>query len=201
MTYIAPKYGWSKLVNPEREPLTLEEAKMQCRIDHDSEDALILSYITACRQRAENLTNRVFITQQWQMTLSSFPCEIIELPRTPVQSIDSIQYVGVDGVTQTLDYTLYVLDNTALPCKVYPSYNETWPTARLFPKSVLINATYGYGDYPRDVPEDVRQALRLMVAHCNENREEVVLGSGNVVDVLPAGVDSFLDRVRAGEFR
>ena len=41
----------------EQEPVTLEEVKAQCRVDHDMEDELLKSYITAARQWAEGFLN------------------------------------------------------------------------------------------------------------------------------------------------
>jgi uncharacterized phiE125 gp8 family phage protein len=193
------RYGLVQVVPPAREPLTLEEAKQHLRVDHTVEDSLILALITAARLRAENETNRLFITQDWKITLDGFPCYGLELPRTPVQSIQSIEYVDTAEATQTLDYTLYVLDNTLLPATVYPAYSETWPTALLAPQSVSITFRAGYGDYPRDVPEDVRAAMKLMLGHYYENREEVNIG--NIVTSLPKAVDALLDRIRAKEYR
>jgi uncharacterized phiE125 gp8 family phage protein len=195
------KYGLVQVVAPVREPLTLEEAKQHLRIDHANEDSLILALITAVRHRAENETNRLFITQDWKMTLGEFCYDVIELPRSPIQSIQSIQYVDTDEAAQTLDYTLYELDNSTLPARVYPAYSETWPSTLMTPAAVSITFRAGYGDYPRDVPEDVRAAMKLMLGHYYENREEVVLGAGNTVNALPKAVEALLARICAQEFR
>ncbi|MBQ9388560.1 MAG: phage gp6-like head-tail connector protein [Synergistaceae bacterium] len=42
---------------PITEPVTLQEAKRHCRIDHDTEDELITTYITAAREWAEGFLN------------------------------------------------------------------------------------------------------------------------------------------------
>ena len=43
------------------EPITLAEAKLFLRIDHEDEDGLIGQMITAVRAEAENRTRRVFV--------------------------------------------------------------------------------------------------------------------------------------------
>lgn len=39
------------------EPVTLEDAKKQCRVEYDTDDELISGYITAARQWAEGFLN------------------------------------------------------------------------------------------------------------------------------------------------
>jgi uncharacterized phiE125 gp8 family phage protein len=196
------KYGLVQVEAPEAEPLTLEEAKLHLRVDHDKDDTLIESLIVAVRLRAEHETNRLFITQDWKMTLGAFPCYGIELPRSPVDEIVEITYVDTDGVSQTLDYTLYVLDNTLLPPVVYPVYNETWPVTRYQPNAVQITFRGGFsGPSPVAIADDIKAAMKLMLGHYYENREEVVLGAGNTVNALPMAVDALLDRIRAKEYR
>ena len=43
---------------PLREPVTLEEAKIQCRIENDTEDTLFSHYITAAREFCEDFLNK-----------------------------------------------------------------------------------------------------------------------------------------------
>ena len=42
---------------PVQEPVTLQEAKTQCRVEFDTDDELLCSYITAARQWAEGFLN------------------------------------------------------------------------------------------------------------------------------------------------
>ena len=60
---------------PITEPVTLQEAKQQCRVDHDEDDELILSYITAAREWAEGFLNKplvlesVEVKQTWKQAI------------------------------------------------------------------------------------------------------------------------------------
>ena len=55
---------------------------------------------------------------------------------------------------------------------------------------VKITFTAGYGDAAGDVPEPLRQALLLLVAHWYERREPVVLGETAIQ--VPETVQSLL---------
>jgi uncharacterized phiE125 gp8 family phage protein len=54
---------------------------------------------------------------------------------------------------------------------------------------IEIDITCGYGD-PDDVPEPLRQATRLLVAHWYENRGIVAVGSE--VALLPASATALI---------
>ena len=43
---------------PITEPVTLQEAKQQCRVDHDEDDELILSYITGLQSLMSGRTSK-----------------------------------------------------------------------------------------------------------------------------------------------
>ena len=49
---------------PIAEPVTLEEAKLQLRVEFDEDDALISSYITAAREWAEGFLNRSLVAPE-----------------------------------------------------------------------------------------------------------------------------------------
>lgn len=83
---------------PSAEPVTTAIAKSHCRIDHDSDDALIESYITAARAMAEQYLGRALVTQnllwtvmpEWSVRPSvHFLRHPLDLPRAPVKGISS----------------------------------------------------------------------------------------------------------------
>jgi hypothetical protein len=69
--------------------------------------------------------------------------EII-LPRGPVITVDSIQYIDGTGTPQTLDPTLYFVDNMSEPCRILPAYGRGWPATQWVPNAVTIKFTAGY---------------------------------------------------------
>ena len=60
---------------PAEEPISLDEAKSDMRVDADftEHDALIEGYIAAGRQHAETICRRAFVTQSWRITADRFP--------------------------------------------------------------------------------------------------------------------------------
>lgn len=77
---------------PTTEPITLDEAKLHCKVDGAADNALITDLITAAREIGEKETNRAFITQTWQLTFDVQP-DVIEIPKAPLQSIVSIKAI------------------------------------------------------------------------------------------------------------
>lgn len=67
--------GIKLITPPATEPVTLAEAKLQCKVDVDltADDWLLMSYITGARQRAESITRRALVSQQWKITGDRFP--------------------------------------------------------------------------------------------------------------------------------
>jgi uncharacterized phiE125 gp8 family phage protein len=184
--------GLSIVTQPATEPLNLAEAKAHLRVDINDDDILISEYITSARQFAEGATRRAFVTQTWDFTLDGFPIDGIKIPIQPVTSVTYVQYVDTAGNTQTFtegtspDVAKYDVFTDRPRTLIVPKYNLVWPDTRVHPGVVTVRFVAGY----TDVPEDLKQALRLLVGHQHENREAVVMGTD--VATLPLGVQSYL---------
>jgi len=185
--------GLSIATQPTAEPLTVAEAKAHLRVDISDDDTLIGDYISAARQYAEGVTRRAFVEQTWDFTLDRFPVGAIRLPIQPVSSVTYVQYVDTAGATQTFtegtspDVTKYDVFTDGPRATIVPKYNLTWPDTRDHPGVVTVRFVAGYATFP----EDLKQALKLLVGHQYENREAVIFGF-STVQSLPLGVQSFL---------
>lgn len=179
------------ITGPATEPVSLAEAKLQCRIDTSitDEDTLITSLITAARQHAERFTHRAFVSQVWQDVLDAPPCEVWQSPLAPVLSIDSVTYIDTNGDTQTWSSTLYLTDipagPTAGPARLTPVYGGSWPDTQDVMNAFTVQFTTGYAS----LPADIVAAIKLLVGHLYANREAV---SANGLAVLPLGVEQLL---------
>lgn len=179
---------YSVLVTPPaEEPITLAEAKAQCRVTHTMEDVLIASYVAAARQWAEEYTWRAFVTQTWRMTLSEFPDGPIVLPRPPLIAVASVSYTDVDGVAGTVED--FQAETSGVGGLIYPAYNSAWPASRAVRGAAVVEYTAGYGAAAA-VPEAIKQAIRLMVEHFNANRSAVV--TGTIATALPLSAKNLL---------
>jgi hypothetical protein len=125
--------------------------------------------LVAARADCENYTRLAFITQTWGLKCDSFPGRdfrylptgyaALLLPKPPLQSIASFQYVDTAGQLQTLlQETTYGVDPAApiygyqldrggeeQPSKLIVSYPKVWPPTRMVPSNVLVKFRCGYG--------------------------------------------------------
>ncbi|MBR8219796.1 head-tail connector protein [Burkholderia vietnamiensis] len=118
----------------------------------------------------------------------------IDIPFPRLQSVDAVKYINALGVQQTMDSSLYVVDNVSEPGVLTPKTGTYWPDTLNTTNAVQISFTAGYGD-AADVPAGIKSWILVRVATLYENREEVaILNRGQAHD-LPY-VDQLLDPYR-----
>jgi uncharacterized phiE125 gp8 family phage protein len=181
---------------PAIEPVSLETAKDHLRVTHNDEDDYISLLITAARKHVEDFTGRALITQTWDQWFDRFPYggDAESVVKSPIQSVTSVTYVDINGATQTLSTSVYVVDTDSNPALFYLAYNQTWPTFREQRKAIKIRFVAGYGDTEASVPAPITQAVMHLVAHMYENREPVSVG--NTVTQIPFSVEALLTPYR-----
>ncbi len=118
----------------------------------------------------------------------------IYLDHSPVVSVDSLQYIDQDGVTQTLASSAYKLDSVTAPARLVPAYGTTWPSTRNEINAVSVTYTCGFGAAAA-VPETIKRWMLLRIGALYENREEVATGRGITLTPMPF-VDSLLTPYR-----
>ena len=69
-------YSLKHISGPATEPVTIEELKLQAKLDptDTSEDALLEQYLRSARRDAENVLGKRIGTQVWDMILDEWPC-------------------------------------------------------------------------------------------------------------------------------
>lgn len=167
---------------PDREPITLEEAKLHLRVEHDDDDDWIQKKITAAREWCEVTGDRTFLSLVIQYNLDAWPegdDQVVYLPRPPLQTIGSILYVDTDGTAQSLNpSTAIQIDTVSKPGRILPAYGTEWPLIRgetLIP--ISIQYTAGHGTKGRNVEPYLIDALKLRLSDLYENRESIVVGT------------------------
>ena len=183
--------GYALVTPPATEPVTLAEAKLQCRVTANDEDATITALIVAAREHCENQTGRSFITQTWRADFVRFPCAgaPFRLPKGPVQSVSSVKYYDDFGADTTLDASGYHLDLTGQLAKLWLAVDEVWPTIQVQSNAVRIEYVAGYGAAAA-VPQAIKQAMLLLIDHWFENRGAVSFG--NTPEEIPLAVSALL---------
>ena len=177
--------GLKLVTPPEVEPVTLDEAKAHLRLDTDADDAYVSALITAARERIELFLRRALITQTFEYTLDGFPASpsliystsVIDLPRPPLQSVESIKFIDTGGNVRTLPSESYVVDASSDEIgRVALAWTQYWPITRCSINSVVIRFVAGYGDAPEDIPQAIRQGILIEISNLYEDREDVVVG-------------------------
>jgi len=193
------------------EPITVAEAGENLRAATDGnsppgyiEATRIGKLIKAARQACENYLNGSIVSKTIEIAVPAFytfydrsACYTwIPLPRGPVRLIESVTYVDTDGADQVLAADQYRIDLYSRPPRLHPAYGVTWPSARYDVNSIRVRYSAGYdldATEPEEVPEPIRQAIHLYVAHYFANREAVALD--NLAE-LPLGAVHLLTPYR-----
>lgn len=157
------------LAGPALEPLSLEEMRLFLRLETSEEDALLLDLIKAARAAVEQGAKRALISQRWRMRLPRFPREgRVALPLSPILSVDGARTFEASGAPRSLDLTLFDLDGSIL------SIDPGALPADGFAGGFEVDVTAGFGQQPSDVPQDLRQAMRMLAAHFYAHRSDAL---------------------------
>lgn len=170
-------------------PVTVAQARAFLRVDIADDDSLIEDLIVAAVEYVEDRTWTTICRREYELVLPGFPGSLcfmetdsyvrarpdsILLPRPPVISVDLVRYVDSAGDAQTLAPSAYVLTQTDGTALLAPAQGASWPGVYAdHPEPVVI--AYTAGPSGQSQPQ-VRQAVRMLVAHWYEHREAVLVG-------------------------
>jgi len=176
------------VTGPETEPLTIEEAKSQLRLDFDEDDALVQRLVRAARMWVEGQTHRALMEQTWDQKMPCFP-GLIRFEKNPVMSVSSITYDEGSSPNPTLAASQYTVVTRNYNSYVAPAYGVSWPSTLAVPEAVTVRFVAGY----TEVPEPLTHAVAMLVAHWYENREITTHGS---VSEVPMAVEALISPYR-----
>jgi len=135
--------GLIRASGPSSEPVTLAEAKLRLRVDHNDEDALIGALIASARESAEHELGRSIIATTWVLTLDRFPTSILlPMPRAASE----------------------------FEAWIEPAYGYTWPTTRQQPEAVTVTYVAGWPNAAA-VPSGIKDWILLAVGDLYHYRE------------------------------
>lgn len=157
-----------RTVAPEAEPVTPSEAKQMLRLDHDSEDELIAGLIRAAREEVEASCGLALIDQGWRLSLDRLPRSgRVLLRRHPVRAVTSVTVYGRDGRASPVDPASYRLDGNGRPARLH---FLAAPAPGIATNGVEIDFSAGFGEAGTDVPDLLKRAMLVLVAHWYEFR-------------------------------
>ena len=167
-------YSLERTIDATVEPVSVHQAKTQCRVVTDDDDAYLAMLITAARQYCEKQTGRAFLPQTWRLSLDRFPslwraqgngvaregqayygfgsssyanlslANAILLPQPNLIGIVSLTYLDATNNRQTLDPSLYLVDHDSAPARVCPAVGNYWPYGAT-PQPGAVQITYTAG--------------------------------------------------------
>lgn len=177
---------WTQLQRvtaPALSPVTLLEAKQQCRVETDDDNALLQRLIDTATDMLDGPEGLgvALMPQTWKLVLPCFQAELL-LPLQPVTAITSIQYVDPAGATQTFSAANYRLFTAAVDAEVELVTNASWPATDSRRAAVTVTFACGFAD-AASIPASLRHAILLMVGTLYENRESETIAAGVVNSV------------------
>lgn len=152
--------------------LSLDETKNFLRVDNTADDTIIGSMIRAVTVAGEKYCNRLFVQrtitglfQQFDASqFEKFP--YVQIRRAPLVSITSVKSM-VDEEWVDLASTDWKLKDSATYARILFLESIDADDNTPYPLQVIFVAGYGSD---ADVPEDIKNALKMHIAFLYENR-------------------------------
>lgn len=188
-------------------PCTIDLALRHLKVLSDDVDLLDF-YCRAAMAAVEEYTGRIFVLTTFKATLADWPdttrsiginrpspafkrLEGIDLPRSPLVSIESVKYWPDGGGAQvTWAAANYAADVTALPGRLVFADDVNLPSVATRPDAIEIEFIAGHGTLQHEMPMPYLLAMLQFARHLNDN-PGVVDESGNV-RVMPLGYRELL---------
>lgn len=177
------------LTAPAVEPVTLDEARAFLRVEHHDDDETIAALTAGARLHVEAVTRRALITQSWRLSFDAWPKDgRLAVRPGPLQSLAAARIFDLESMAHDVDVQAFVPDLGASTL-IFAPWSVPAP-GRPY-AGIEFDVMAGYGDAAIDVPEPLRQAIRLLVAHWYDNRGVLAPGTTQPA-LLPQGVTALL---------
>ena len=198
----------SLVTAPSAEPIGLTDVKKQLRLPlgETAENDLLNGFISGARQRVETITNRKLIMQTWKVYYDDWPTDdCLILPYTPLSTGTApiITYEDAQKTGYILPSTAWRSDSVTEPPRLCLEYNDSWPTVTLNNVNpVCVQFVCGYSTASSSaVPASIQIALKMIVGHWYENREQYLVGHGGIdIKEIPGAVNALLAPYRIWSF-
>ncbi len=175
-------------------PLTTDDVQEQLGIDTDDDAQLLNRLITAATSYVDGqgVLGRAMINQTWRQAMQ-YPSGRVYLEMHPVTSLAAVKYYDTSNALQTDTLGNYRLIEGTDWAYVEPTSGNAWPTTFDRPDAVRIEFVAGYGAASSNIPQHIRHALLLLIAHWHDNREDA--GGANLSSI-PLGFEALLNAER-----
>lgn len=164
--------------------------------DNDAGISDIMASVESWLDGPNGAVGRCLLTQTWDYFTGPPTTREIEIQLSPVSAVSSISYYDTDDQLQTFSASNYALlagDDMAVIRLVN---GVSWPSMSDRRDALKVRMVAGYGD-AGDVPENIKAAGRMMIAHLYRQREAAAMFTGSF-EAVPFGVQDLLSTVRCG---
>lgn len=154
------------------EPVTLTEAKAQCRMENDSsDDTFITSLIAPARAYVEKVSTYGLVAGTRVFTFSGWG-DFLEIYLRPITSLTSVAYVDADGDAQTY---VPLAPLGAYPFRIFPAANDEFP-AIFDGSTITVTVAAGAVDSASQEYLIAKRAILILIGHWFEYREAAMAG-------------------------
>jgi len=180
------QYGNLKLqTSPTGQVVSTADLKSHLRITTSTEDALLSTYIAAATQMAENYCNRHFLNHRYQLYFyENLPSKFslyypdVSIDRSDTENLDKdglfYRPVGVSTLSGMVTVTQFSVDRTSNPCTVriidFSYTNDQLDSTDT--ANFMFRFTTGMGSASSDVPDAIKQAIKLIAGDLYYYRED-----------------------------
>ena len=183
------------LAGPAQEPVSLVSMKAFLRLEDDAEDGLVEALISAARIHIEAITARALLSQRWRAVIDGWPeSRAIRLAVSPMIEIEAIRCFDEGDQAHEIEREQFLPDGQAVPARIICPVSVAGAPVLRARMGIEIDYLAGFGDAPEDVPGDLVQSLKTLVAYWFENRDSVIVsGAGASV---PAGFERLVSKYK-----
>jgi uncharacterized phiE125 gp8 family phage protein len=144
--------------------LSLAEVQAFVRVETGEEEALLAGLVRTASAVCEAFINQVLIVRDFSEDLSA-TSEWQRLGLAPVQSIDLVETVAVDGTATALVASSYAIDIDAS--------GDGWVrlTGATVESRIRVHASAGIAGGTNDLPEPLRHGILRLVGHLFASRD------------------------------
>ena len=173
---------------PDSAPVSLADAKVHLRVDHDDDDALIEGLIGSATEHLDGwigVGGFCLAVQTWRQDFDAFSKDM-RLALGPVIDVTSVAWRNEAGTLSTVSSSNYDLrTDSAGRSLIRFDIGFSFPSG--LHESRAVSITYRAGHAV--VPNPLRVAIMMLVAHWYGNREAVAAVASTA---LPMGVASLI---------
>jgi uncharacterized phiE125 gp8 family phage protein len=156
------------------EPIvSIADARAHLRVDHSDDDTYIDALIGAATTAVQERLGRTLGIATWDYRLDSagiYWGGDIRLPMPPLLEVLSVSYFDSDNASQVYAPANYRAFGTGGRGGIRLAGGASWPSVRSGPEAVTIRYKAGYDD----VPEPIKQAIKLLIGQLYNSRGEMV---------------------------